>query len=144
MDAWRGFKGDVWKKRIDVAEFIRENYQPYYGDAAFLSGKSERTGRLWKKCQELMDKERAAGGVLAIDTRRVAGITAWAPGYISKEDEVIVGLQTDEPLKRMVNPWGGWRMVETACQAHNIEPDKNMAKIFTRYRRTQNEAIFRI
>ncbi|HEY8463443.1 MAG TPA: formate C-acetyltransferase [Bacillota bacterium] len=144
MEAWRGFKGEVWKKRIDVAEFIRENHQPYHGDATFLVGPSERTKRLWAKVQDLMEQERAAGGVLAVDTKRVAGITAWPPGYVSKDDEVIVGLQTDEPLKRMVNPWGGWRMVEAACKARGIEPDKTMAKIFTRYRRTQNEAIFRI
>jgi formate C-acetyltransferase len=144
MDAWRGFKGEAWRKRIEVAEFIRENYQPYYGEAAFLAGPSERTKRVWGKCQELMERERAAGGVLAIDTKRVAGITAWPPGYIVKEDEVIVGLQTDQPLKRLVNPWGGWRMVEAACKARGVEPDKTMAKIFTRYRRTQNEAIFRI
>jgi formate C-acetyltransferase len=143
-EAWRGFKGETWRTRIDVAEFVRENYQPYFGEAAFLTGPSERTVRLWRKCQALMDQERAAGGVLAIDTRRVAGITAWPPGYIAKEDEVIVGLQTDQPLKRMVNPWGGWRMVEAACKARGVEPDKTMAKIFTRYRRTQNEAIFRI
>jgi formate C-acetyltransferase len=144
MDAWREFKGEAWRNRIDVAEFIRENYQPYYGEAAFLAGPTERTQRVWLKCQELMEQERDAGGVLAIDTKRVAGITAWPPGYIAKEDEVIVGLQTDEPLKRMVNPWGGWRMVEGACKARGVEPDKTMAKIFTRYRRTQNEAIFRI
>lgn len=144
MDAWRNFKGDVWRKRIDVSDFVRDNYQPYYGEASFLSGSSERSKRLWDKCQKLMEEERRAGGVLKIDTKRVAGITAWKPGYIDKEDELIVGLQTDEPLKRMVNPWGGWRMVEAACQAQGIEPDKNMAKIFTRYRRTQNEAIFRI
>ncbi len=144
MDAWRNFQGKVWRNRIDVAEFVKENYQPYYGPAEFLKGSSEKTSRIWKRCLELMEEERAAGGVLEIDTRRVAGITAWPPGYIDKEAEVIVGLQTDKPLKRMVNPWGGWRMVEAACEARNIKPDSNMAKIFTRYRRTQNEAIFRI
>lgn len=144
MDPWRSFKGEVWRSRIDVAEFVRDNYQPYYGDASFLAGASERTKRLWQKCQDLMEEERQAGGVLKIDTKRVAGITAWPPGYIDQENEVIFGLQTDEPLKRMVNPWGGWRMVEAACKARGVEPDKTMAKIFTRYRRTQNEAIFRI
>lgn len=144
MNPWRGFKGEAWRSRVDPAEFLRENYQPYYGEPQFLSGLSPRTERLWKKCQALMNEEQKAGGVLAIDTKRVAGITAWPPGYISREDEVIVGLQTDEPLKRMVNPWGGWRMVEAACKARGIEPDARMAKIFTRYRRTQNEAIFRI
>jgi formate C-acetyltransferase len=144
LEAWRNFQGTVWRNRIDVAEFVRENYQPYYGSAEFLKGSSEKTIRLWKRCLLLMEEERAAGGVLEIDTRRVAGITAWAPGYIDKTAEVIVGLQTDQPLKRMVNPWGGWRMVEAACEARNVKPDPTMAKIFTRYRRTQNEAIFRI
>jgi formate C-acetyltransferase len=144
MDPWRNFKGEVWRKRIDVSDFVRDNYRPYLGDASFLRESSERTRRLWQKCKDLLEQERAAGGVLAIDTKRVAGITAWQPGYIDQADEVIVGLQTDQPLKRMVNPWGGWRMVEAACKARDVMPDKNMEKIFTRYRRTQNEAIFRI
>lgn len=144
MDAWRGFKGEVWRERINIADFVRANYQPYHGDAGFLAVPSERTKRLWEKCQDLIKKEKEAGGVLAIDTKRVAGITAWKPGYIDKHDELIVGLQTDAPLKRMVNPWGGWRMVEMACKARGVEPDATMSKIFTRYRRTQNEAIFRI
>ncbi|HOP75176.1 MAG TPA: formate C-acetyltransferase [Bacillota bacterium] len=144
MDPWRGFKGDGWRNRVDVSDFIRDNYQPYYGDESFLSGPSERTQRVWNRCLELMEKEKQVGGVLAIDTKRVAGITAWKPGFIDRENEVIVGLQTDEPLKRMVNPWGGWRMVEAACKARGVEPDPQMAKIFTSFRRTQNEAIFRI
>lgn len=144
MDPWRGFKGDTWRNRVDVADFVRDNYQPYYGDESFLSGPSERTQRVWNRCLELMEEEKRAGGVLAIDTRRVAGITAWKPGYIDQANEVIVGLQTDEPLKRMVNPWGGWRMVEAACKARGVEPSPRMAKVFTSYRRTQNEAIFRI
>ncbi|MGE5558432.1 MAG: formate C-acetyltransferase [Bacillota bacterium] len=144
MDPWRAFKGSVWKKRMDVSDFIRENYRPYYERGDFLAGATGRTQKLWAKCQNLMERERKAGGVLEIDTRHVAGMTAWQPGYIDRENEVIVGLQTDKPLKRMVNPWGGWRMVEAACRARGIEPDENMAKIFTRYRRTQNEAIFRI
>jgi formate C-acetyltransferase len=144
MDPWRNFNGEVWRSRIDVSDFVHENYRPYLGDASFLSEPSERMRRLMEKCRDLVEQERAAGGVLAIDTKRVAGITAWQPGYIDQANEVIVGLQTDQPLKRMVNPWGGWRMVEAACQARGVAPDKNMEKIFTRYRRTQNEAIFRI
>ena len=144
IEAWRKFQGKAWRSRIDVAEFVRENYQPYFGHADFLKGLSEKSRRVWKKCLDLMEEERAGGGVLDIDTRRVAGITAWAPGYIDRADEVIVGFQTDKPLKRMVNPWGGWRMVEAACEARGVKPDPTMAKIFTRYRRTQNEAIFRI
>ncbi len=143
-NAWRNFQGEEWKRRIDVSSFVRENYQPYHGTDDFLVGKSEKTNQLWTKCQALMAAERAAGGVLEIDTKRVAGITAWPPGYIDQDNEVIFGLQTDKPLKRMVNPWGGWRMVEAACQAQGVTPDPRMAKIFTRYRRTQNEAIFRI
>lgn len=144
MDPWRGFLGEVWRTRLDVADFVRDNYQPYFGSAEFLAAPSARTKRLWGKCLDLMARERAAGGVLEIDTRRVAGITAWPPGYIDRDDELIVGLQTDKPLKRMVNPWGGWRMVEAACKARGVDPDPGMAKVFTRYRRTQNEAIFRI
>ncbi|MGE5606500.1 MAG: formate C-acetyltransferase [Bacteroidota bacterium] len=144
MDPWRGFKGVVWRDQIDVTDFVRANYQPFEGTADFLSGATERTRKLWDECLDLLKKEREAGGVLEIDTKRVAGITAWQPGYIDRENEVIVGLQTDKPLKRMVNPWGGWRMVEAACKARGVEPDPIMKKIFTRYRRTQNEAIFRI
>jgi formate C-acetyltransferase len=144
MDPWRGFKGEVWRGQIDVTDFVRGNYQPYDGKADFLAGPTERTKKLWDECLDLLNKEREAGGVLEIDTKRVAGITAWKPGYIDQENEVIVGLQTDKPLKRMVNPWGGWRMVEAACKARGVEPDPTMKKIFTRYRRTQNEAIFRI
>jgi formate C-acetyltransferase len=144
MDPWRGFKGEVWRGQIDVTDFVRGNYQPYDGKADFLAGPTERTKKLWDECLDLLKKEREADGVLEIDTKRVAGITAWKPGYIDQENEVIVGLQTDKPLKRMVNPWGGWRMVEAACKARGVEPDPTMKKIFTRYRRTQNEAIFRI
>src|SRR5690554_4441417 len=144
MDSWRSFKGTTWRRRIDVSDFVRENYQPHYEGADFLSGPSTRTKELWSKCQQLMEEERTANGVLEVDTKRVAGMTAWGPGYIDKEQELIVGLQTDKPLKRMVNPWGGWRMVEAACKARNVDPDPIMKKIFTRYRRTQNEAIFRI
>ncbi len=144
MDPWRGFKGEVWRERIDVTDFVRGNYQPYNGKADFLAGPTGRTRKLWDQCSDLLRKEREAGGVLEVDTKRVAGITAWKPGYIDRENEVIVGLQTDKPLKRMVNPWGGWRMVEAACKARGVEPDPTMKKIFTRYRRTQNEAIFRI
>lgn len=144
MDPWRGFKGVVWRDQIDVTDFVRANYQPFEGTADFLSGATERTRKLWDQCLDLLKKEREAGGVLEIDTKRVAGITAWQPGYIDRGNEVIVGLQTDKPLKRMVNPWGGWRMVEAACKARGVEPDPIMKKIFTRYRRTQNEAIFRI
>ncbi len=144
MDPWRGFRGVVWRDRIDVTDFVRGNYQPFNGTANFLSGATERTRKVWGECLDLLKKEREAGGVLEVDTKRVAGITAWKPGYIDRENEVIVGLQTDKPLKRLVNPWGGWRMVEAACKARGVEPDPIMKKIFTRYRRTQNEAIFRI
>lgn len=144
MDPWRGFKGEVWREQVDVTDFVRGNYQPFDGKADFLAEPTGRTRKLWEQCLDLLKKEREAGGVLEVDTKRVAGITAWKPGYIDQENEVIVGLQTDKPLKRMVNPWGGWRMVEGACKARGVEPDPIMKKIFTRYRRTQNEAIFRI
>ena len=144
MDPWRNFRGKLWREKIDLSDFIRHNYQPFTAEPTFLCPPSPRTKRLWEKCQQLMAKERAAGGVLEIDVERVAEVTAWEPGYIDRDNEVIVGLQTDKPLKRLVNPWGGWRMVEAACKARNIDPDPIMKKIFTTYRRTQNEAIFRI
>jgi formate C-acetyltransferase len=144
MEPWRGFKGKAWQNKINVNDFVRENYEPYHGTADFLRPASSKTEKVWSVCQILMAQEKARGGVLDIDTKRVAGITAWPPGYIDRAHEVILGLQTDQPLKRMVNPWGGWRMVETACASRKVKPDPQMAKIFTRYRRTQNEAIFRI
>ena len=116
MDAWRSFKGETWKNTIDVRDFIMSNVTPYTGDESFLT---EST-----------------------DTKTVSGIDAYEPGYISKDDEVIVGLQTDEALKRICNPWGGIRMVESALQSYGYEIDPEMKKVFTKYRKTHNQGVF--
>ena len=138
--AWDSFASGPWCERIDVRDFIIRNYTPYEGDESFLSGPTRRTTRLWDRCSSLMREERSRG-VRDIDTRRAAGITAFGPGYIDPECEVIVGLQTDEPLKRMINPWGGWRMAEQACRAYGFEVDPSVKEIFTRFRRTHNDGV---
>ena len=141
--AWDSFAGGSWCERIDVRDFIIRNYTPYEGDESFLSGPTDRTKRLWGRCYSLMREERPRG-VRDIDTRHVAGITAFEPGYIDPECEVIVGLQTDEPLKRMINPWGGWRMAEQACRAYGYEVDPSVKEIFTRFRRTHNDGVYAV
>ena len=107
---WDKFKGQNWKTKVDVSDFIRNNYQFYDGDETFLEGTTERTNKVWSKCSELL-KEELKKGVLDIDVNHASGINNYEPGYIDKENEVIVGLQTDKPLKRIVNPYGGIRMV---------------------------------
>ena len=110
MEAWESFKEGKWMNEIDVRDFIVQNYTLYEGDESFLSGTTERTKKVWDRCSELL-KEELKKGVLDIDTVHMSGINAFEPGYIDRENEVIVGLQTDAPLKRMVNPYGGIRMV---------------------------------
>ncbi|NLU41897.1 MAG: formate C-acetyltransferase [Firmicutes bacterium] len=141
--AWDSFARGPWCERIDVRDFIIRNYTPYEGDESFLSGPTDRTKRLWDRCSSLMSEERSRG-VRDIDTKHVAGITAFGPGYIDPECEVIVGLQTDEPLKRMINPWGGWRMAEQACRAYGYEVDPSVREIFTRFRRTHNDGVYAV
>ena len=142
-DVWEGFAPGDWTDSIDVRGFIQANYRPYEGDAAFLSEPTERTRGLWDKLSELMAAERAtAGGVLDVDASTPAGITAHAPGYIDRDQELIVGLQTDAPLKRAIVPNGGWRMVETGLAAYGFEVDPRVKEIFTKYRKTHNAGVF--
>lgn len=141
---WDSFSKGPWCAAIDVRDFIVRNYTPYTGDESFLVGPTSRTRQLWHRCMELLDQERSAGGVLDIDTSRVASITAFDPGYIDPDNEVIVGLQTDAPLKRMINPWGGWRMVEQACRAYGREVDPRVKQVFTRFRRTHNDGVYAV
>lgn len=141
---WDSFTKGPWCAAIDVRDFIVRNYTPYAGNESFLVSPTNRTRRLWQRCMELLDQERKAGGVLDIDTGRVAGITAFGPGYIDQDSEVIVGLQTDEPLKRMINPWGGWRMVEQACKAYQREVDPAVKQVFTQFRRTHNDGVYAV
>ncbi len=138
------FAGKAWRDRVDVRDFILSNYEPYEGDGSFLSGPTSRTRALWRKCSELLAEERRRGGVYAIDARTIAGITAHPPGYVDRGLEIIVGLQTDEPLKRAINPWGGIRMVEMACNEYGAQLEPRVCEIFHKYRRTHNEGVFSV
>ena len=119
--AWKNFKDGKWSKEIDVRDFIQLNYTPYEGDGSFLVEATENTNALMDDMMILFKKERDNGGTLDVDTKTVSAIDAYKPGYIDKEKEVVVGLQTDEPLKRGIMPYGGIRMVETSCKAYGFE-----------------------
>lgn len=137
---WDGFVQGNWQETVDVRSFIQLNYSPYSGDSSFLVSSTEKTDRLWKRCQELLKKELQQG-VLDIDTTHISGINNFKPGYIAVEDELIVGLQTDAPLKRILNPFGGMRMASGACEAYGYAPSEKISSIF-QYRKTHNEAVF--
>ena len=141
MDAWRSFKGETWKNTIDVRDFIMSNVTPYTGDESFLTESTDKTKKVWSILEEKM-KVELDKGIYDVDTKTVSGIDVYEPGYISKDDEVIVGLQTDEALKRICNPWGGIRMVESALQSYGYEIDPEMKKVFTKYRKTHNQGVF--
>jgi len=137
---WRDLTGGRWQTHVDVRDFIQRNYTPYEGDEGFLAGATERTRKLWQKLTHLFEDERKKG-VLAV-SQEPSGILAHRPGYIDKDSEIIVGLQTDAPLKRSIMPLGGWRVVEASLKAYGIEPDLEIAKIFTKYRKTHNDGVF--
>ncbi len=140
---WNGFKGETWKNKIDVRDFIQANYIEYRGDASFLESEpTDRTAHLMNKVNSLFKKERENGGVLDIDTDTVSSLTTYAPGYIEKDKELIVGLQTDAPLKRGVNPFGGIRMARQACAAYGYKLGDKIENEF-RYRTTHNDGVFR-
>ncbi len=137
------FQPGHWTVAIDVRDFIQRNYVPYDGDAGFLTGPTERTGELWRQLSDLMAQERATeGGVLDVDVSTPASITAHGPGYLNRDTELIVGFQTDAPLKRAIVPNGGWRMVESGLKAYGFEPDERVKEIFTKYRKTHNDGVF--
>ena len=140
-DAWRGFRGTQWQITVDVRDFIQQNYEPYTGDDTFLTGATQRTRGLWKRLSELMVVEREKG-ILDVDVHTPATITSHAPGYIDKDAELVVGLQTDAPLKRAIMPNGGWRMVESGLKAYGYEPDPQVREVFTKYRKTHNDGVF--
>jgi len=131
-----------WQQEINVRDFIQRNYTLYEGDSSFLAGPTEATTKLWQECCDLFKKERENGGVLDMDTRVVSTITSHGAGYIDKELETIVGLQTDAPLKRSMQPFGGIRMAETACKSYGYEVDPEVSEIFTKYRKTHNQGVF--
>ncbi|WP_298457306.1 formate C-acetyltransferase [uncultured Cellulomonas sp.] len=139
--AWRGFVPGPWQDGVDVRDFIQRNYTPYTGDAGFLAGATARTAGVWAKLTAMFPEERAKG-VYDVDATTPSTITAHAPGYIDAENEIIVGLQTDAPLKRAIMPNGGYRMVENALRTYGYEPDPTVAKIFTEYRKTHNAGVF--
>jgi formate C-acetyltransferase len=137
---WRDFRPGLWQKEIDVRDFIQQNYTPYEGDASFLKPVTARTRGIWEKLQPLFIEERRKG---ILDVSQVPGsITAYAPGYIDRDREVIVGLQTDAPLKRGILPNGGFRLVVNALKEYGYEPDPKVVEIFTKYRKTHNDAVF--
>jgi len=141
--AWDGFVPGPWQDGVDVRDFIQRNYTPYTGDASFLEGATERTERVWQTLAAMFPEEREKG-VYDVDPHTPAGITAHAPGWISKDDELIVGLQTDAPLKRAIMPNGGWRMVERALQTYGYEIDPVLKEVFTNWRKTHNQGVFDI
>ena len=143
FDAWNGFVAGDWCEHINVRDFINKNYTAYEGDASFLSGATERTNSLNSKLRELQKLERERGGVLSIDTSTVSSLCNYAAGYIDKENEIIVGLQTDEPLKRGVNPFGGIRMARNACESYGYKLSEKIEEYFT-YRTTHNDGVFRV
>ena len=140
-DSWAGFTGAAWRTAIDVPDFIRHNYTPYAGDAAFLAGATPRTLKLWDGLAELFAQERQRG-IYDVDVYHPAGITAHAPGFIDREHELIVGLQTDAPLRRAIMPAGGLRMVEQGLAAYGYQLDPAVREVFSRYRKTHNDAVF--
>jgi formate C-acetyltransferase len=140
ISPWQGFKPGLWGKEINVRDFIQQNYEPYEGDASFLAPATERTSKIWNRLSELFLEERKKG---VLDVSQIpSSITAHGPGYIDRENEIIVGLQTEAPLKRAIMPNGGFRMVVSALKAYGYKPDAHVVETFTKYRKTHNEAVF--
>jgi formate C-acetyltransferase len=138
--AWRGFRSGLWQKEIDVRDFIQDNYEPYEGDESFLAPETGRTQKIWSRLNELFIEERRKG---VLDVSQIpSSITSHAPGYIDRENEIIVGLQTEAPLKRAIMPNGGLRMVISSLKAYGYEPDPHVVETFSKYRKTHNDAVF--
>ena len=145
FEQWKGFENGDWQNEINVRDFIQRNYTPYEGDATFLAGPTKKTKKLWDEVLELYKKEKASkGGVLDIDTKTISSVNAYEPGYIDKDLEEIVGLQTDAPLKRAIMPYGGIRIVEKACAAYDRKVDDEVEEIFHKYRKTHNDGVFSV
>ena len=139
--AWAGFKPGRWSETIDVRDFIQRNYTPYYGDESFLAGRTARTAELWNQVNSLIQEE-VRSRTIKVDLKRFSGIDSFPPGYIDRDKEVVVGLQTDEPLKRIMNPYGGFRMLKSALDAYGLQMDPEMEKHFSEYRKTHNQGVF--
>ena len=141
---WNDFKGGKWQKEINVRSFIQANYQPYTGDDSFLTNPTEKTKKLWNEVLELYKQEREKGGVLDADTKTPSAIDAYEAGYIDKDLEEIVGLQTDKPLKRAIMPAGGIKIVEKSCASYGLQVDPVTDEIYNKYRRTHNDGVFSV
>ncbi|MFA6689764.1 MAG: formate C-acetyltransferase [Sphaerochaetaceae bacterium] len=141
-DAWNTFVPGIWKKEIDVRDFIQKNYCPYMGDDSFLAEATPRTEALWAQVMDLSRKEQEAGGVLDMDTKVISSITSHGPGYLDKDNETIVGFQTEKPFKRSLQPYGGIRMAEKACSDNGYEIDPQVVEFFTKHRKTHNAGVF--
>jgi len=142
VEAWNGFTPGHWVDNIDVRDFIQKNYTPYDGDSSFLADPTDATKKLWDKVLDLMKQEREAGGVLDMDTKVVSSLVSHGAGYIEKDLEQIVGLQTDKPFKRALMPYGGLNMAAKACSDNGYEVDDEIKHIFTEYRKTHNQGVF--
>ena len=139
---WNGFNEGEWTKEINVRNFIQKNYTLYEGDESFLEDPTEKTKKVWNRCEELILEELKKGGVLDVETNIISGVTNFAPGYIDKENEVIVGIQTDAPLKRMVNLYGGKRMAKSSLEQYGYKLNEEIDQHFNEYRKTHNEGVF--
>ncbi len=145
FEQWKDFNEGEWKYEINVRDFIQKNYTPYEGDDSFLKGPTEKTQKLWNEVLELYKKEHdSVGSVLDIDTKTISTISGYKAGYIDKDLEDIVGLQTDSPLKRAIMPFGGIRIVEKSCEAYGREVDPEVSEIFHKYRKTHNDGVFSV
>ena len=145
FEQWKGFEDGEWKRRIDVRNFIQKNYTPYEGDSSFLAGTTEKTKKLWDEVLELYKKEHdSEGGVLDIDTKTISTVSSHEAGYIDKDLEEIVGLQTDAPLKRAIMPFGGIKIVEKSCEAYGRKVDPEVDEIFHSVRKTHNDGVFSV
>ncbi len=142
MEQWKGFASGVWQDEINVRNFIQKNYTQYTGDDSFLQPPTEKTQKVWGRCEDLLRQEMKNGGVLDVETKIISGIDNFAPGYIDKENEVIVGLQTDAPLKRIVNLYGGMRMAKSSLEQYGYQLDPTIEAHFSEYRKTHNEGVF--
>lgn len=140
--AWQGFKNGRWNRHVDVREFIQLNYTLYEGNDSFLAGPTEATSKLWEQVMQLSKEERERGGMWDMDTKVASTITSHDAGYLDKDLETIVGVQTEKPFKRSMQPFGGIRMAKAACEAYGYELDEETEKIFTDYRKTHNQGVF--
>ena len=140
---WRGFKDGKWQSEINVRDFIKSHYTEYSGDSLFLEGKTDRTSKVLNRVQYLLQMEIANGGVLDVDTNTVSSLLNYKPGYVLKEEDIIVGLQTDAPLKRAVIPFAGFRNAVQACEANGYELGQHIKDAFE-YRTTHNTGVFRV